>query len=197
MPVKRYLKGEAYLVRYADDFIIMFEHENEAIAVYEALRKRLAVFGLELAEDKTRILPFGRNSGTKDSFDFLGFLHINSKTRFGNYRVGHKISKKKRKMFNANLKKWVKENRNIEFDIFMNKLNRKLIGTNNYYAISGMLMEVRTLYNHAFWVVFKWLNRRSQRKSFTLEKFGLVWTERITPPHIHADIWGGNNVVYI
>ena len=62
--VKKKLQGEAYFVRFADDFIIMFEYEEEAKAVYEFIKKRLAQFGLELAEDKTRILPFGRNSNT-------------------------------------------------------------------------------------------------------------------------------------
>ena len=194
--VKRYLKGEAYLVRFADDFIIMFEREEEAIAVYEALKKRLAKFGLELAEDKTRILPFGRLSRTKDSFDFLGFLHVNSKTRNGKYMVGHLISRKKKKLFKANLKKWVRENRNLEFDIFMAKLNRKLIGTNNYYSISGALQEVRLLYRHTFLVVLKWLNRRSQRKSFTYEKFNAVWDARIKKPYVHVNIWDAGGVVY-
>ncbi len=194
--VKRYLKGEAYLVRFADDFIIMFEREEEAKAVYEALKKRLAKFGLELAEDKTRILPFGRLSRTMDSFDFLGFLHVNSKTRNGNYTVGHFISRKKKKQFKANLKKWVRENRNLEFDIFIAKLNRKLIGTNNYYSISGALQEVRLLYRHTFLVVLKWLNRRSQRKSFTYEKFNAVWDARIKKPYVHVNIWNAGGVVY-
>jgi hypothetical protein len=194
--VKRQLKGEAYLVRYADDFIIMFQYESEAKAVYEALKERLSKFGLELAEDKTRILPFGRNSKTKDTFDFLGFTHVNSKTRNGQYSVGHLISKKKKKQFKANLKKWVKDNRNIDFDVFMAKLNIKLRGTNNYYSVSGAIREVRTLYDHAFWVVYKWMNRRSQRKSFTLGKFSAVWSERIKPPYIHVNIWGRGGVVY-
>lgn len=144
--IKKQLKGEGYLVRYADDFIIMFEYENEAKAAYEALKARLAKFGLKLAEDKTRILPFGRNSKTRDTFDFLGFTHVNSKTRNGQYTVGHLISSKKKKMFKANLKKWVMENRIMEFDVFMSKLNRKLIGTNNYYSVSGAIYEVRALY---------------------------------------------------
>lgn len=75
--MRRQLRGETYLVRYVDDFIIMTEHEEEAKAVYEALKERLAKFGLELAEDKTSILPFGRNSKAKATFDFLGFLHVN------------------------------------------------------------------------------------------------------------------------
>ena len=131
--------GKTYLVRYADDFIIMFENEDEAKAVYEALKERLSKFGLELAEDKTRILPFGRNSKAKATFDFLGFMHVNSKTRNGQYTVGHLVSRKKKKMFKANLKEWVRSNRNMDFDTFLAKLNRKLIGTNNYYSVSGAI----------------------------------------------------------
>lgn len=194
--VKKQLKGEGYLVRYADDFIIMFEYESEAKAVYEALKERLSKFGLELAEDKTRILPFGKNSKSRETFDFLGFTHVNSKTRNGGYSVGHLISSKKKKIFKANLKKWVMENRIIEFEVFMTKLNRKLIGTNNYYSVSGAIKEVRALYNHAFWVTLKWLNRRSQRKSFTVEKFADVWNERIKKPYIHVNIWVRGGVIY-
>ena len=174
----------------------MFEYEDEAKAVYEALKTRLAKFGLELAEDKTRILPFGRNSKTRDTFDFLGFTHVNSKTRNRQYTVGHLISSKKKKLFKANLKKWVMENRIMEFDVFMSKLNRKLIGTNNYYSVSGAIYEVRALYRHAFWVTLKWLNRRSQRKSFTVEKFSEVWAERIKKPYIHVNIWARGGVIY-
>lgn len=194
--VKRQLKGKAYLVRFADDFIIMFQYESEARRVYEALKERLSEFGLELAEDKTRILPFGRNSRTRDTFDFLGFTHVNSKTRNGKYTVGHKISRKKKKIFKANFKKWVKDNRTVDFDIFMAKLDKKLRGTNNYYSVSGAIREVRALYNHAFWVTFKWMNRRSQRRSFTLDKFSAVWNEKIKKPYIHVNIWGYGGVIY-
>lgn len=194
--VKKHLKGEAYLVRYADDFISMFEQEEEANAVYKALKERLAKFGLELAEDKTRILPFGRISKTRDTFDFLGFTHVNAKTRDNQYTVGHLVSKKKKKQFKANLKKWVKENRNTDFNMFMEKLNRKLIGTNNYYSVSGSIREVKALYNHAFWVVYKWMNRRSQRRSFTIGKFDAVWNEKIRKPYIHVNIWAHGGVIY-
>ena len=192
--VKPQSHGEMYLVRYADDFIIMCEYEEEA--VYQALKERLAKFGLETAEDKTKIIPFGRNSKTRDTFDFLGFTHVNGKTRYGSYTVGHKISKKKKKQFKANLKKWVKENRNKDFKLFMSALNRKLIGTNNYYSVSGAIAEVRSLYNHAFWVVLKWMSRRSQRKSFTLDSFDVIWKSWIKQPYIHVNIWGYGDVVY-
>lgn len=195
--VKKVLKGEAYIVRFADDFICMFEYEEEAMAVYEHLKTRLAKFGLELAEDKSRILPFGRNSETTETFDFLGFTHVNGKTRNGKYTVGHKISKKKKKVFKAKLKKWIKENRNSDIKVFMALLNKKLRGTNNYYCISGAYKEVRALYNHAMWVTYKWLNRRSQRKSFTLEKFFPFWNEKISKPRVHVNIWAVGKVIYI
>lgn len=194
--IKKMLKGEAHIVRFADDFICMFEYEEEAKAVYEHLKTRLAKFGLELAEDKSRILPFGRNSVTTDTFDFLGFTHINGKTRNGKYTVGHKISKKKKKIFKAKLKKWIRENRSTDFNKFMATLNRKLMGTNNYYCISGAFNEVRSLYWHAYWVTYKWLNRRSQRKSFVIEKFTKVWNEKIRRPYVHVNIWAVGKVIY-
>ena len=76
----------------------------------------------------------------------------------------------------------MKENRNMEFMTFMSKLNRKLIGTNNYYSVSGSIKEVRGLYSHAFWVVYKWMNRRSQRKSFDIDKYRMMPKSYGVPP---------------
>lgn len=194
--IKKQLYGEAYLVRYADDFLIMFEYEKDARRVYEAIVKRMEKFGLELSQEKTRILPFGRNCVTRETFDFLGFTHFNGKTRKGYYTVGHKISRKKKKQFKSNLKKWVKENRNLQFDEFMKTLNKKITGTMNYYSLNGMMREIRNIWHHAKGVVFKWLNRRSQRKSFKWGMFNEIWQERIVHPHIHVNIWNGTGVTY-
>ena len=188
--IKKELKGEAYLVRFADDFVIMFEHEEEARKVYSKLEERLKVFGLELAKEKSRILPFGRNSKSDETFDFLGFNHFNSKTRRGYYSVGHKVAKKKVKMFKARLKEWLKNNRNVlKFAELMNKLNIKLTGVYRYYGINGTIPYLRALHSHALFTTFKWLNRRSQRKSFTLDKFLRVWNVMIRPPRIYVNIW--------
>ena len=92
--VKPKLRGEAYYVRYADDFLIMFQYEADAESVMNALAERLGKFSLEVAVEKTRILPFGRWKGTKEKFDFLGFTFYNTKTRTGRYRVGVMTSKK-------------------------------------------------------------------------------------------------------
>ena len=105
--VKPKLRGEAYYVRYADDFLILFQYENEARAVMEALKSRLSKFSLEVAEDKTRILPMGRFKGTKEDFDFLGFTFYNTKTRGGKYRLGVRTSKKKLKAKRQAAKAWL------------------------------------------------------------------------------------------
>ena len=86
---KHQFKGEMYMVRYADDFVCMFQYENEARKFYKLLIERLKKFGLEIAEDKTRIMPYGRYKGTKESFDFLGFTHYNATSHWGKYCVLH------------------------------------------------------------------------------------------------------------
>lgn len=78
--IKKSFKGEMYLIRYADDFVVMFQYEEEARRFYKMLIERINKFKLELAEDKTKILPFGRFKGTKEEFNFLGFIFSNGKT---------------------------------------------------------------------------------------------------------------------
>lgn len=72
-----------YLIRYADDFVVMFHYEEDASRFYKLLIERMNKFKLELAEDKTRILPFGRFKETKEEFNFLGFTFSNGKTLNG------------------------------------------------------------------------------------------------------------------
>ena len=188
--VKPELKGKAYMVRFADDFIMMFQYEKKARQVYEKLLQRLAHFNLEVAADKTRILPFGRFKGTKETFDFLGFTHYNSTTRTGKYTIGRKISKKKKKLFKRNLKIWLKNNRVLGTSAFMIKLNIKITGAYRFYGISGMMKELQKLHTHVYWTTFKWLNRRSQRRSYNADEFTKLWKKYINPLRIYRDIWG-------
>ena len=115
---------------------------RQAKQVYNMLIERLAKFGLEMEQDKTRILPFGRYKGTNETFDFLGFMHYNDKTRTGKYTVGHKMSKKKRKLKHKSITKWIKEYRAFKFKEIIELLNKKLIGLYAYYGINGMLQEL-------------------------------------------------------
>ena len=191
--IKPSLNGEAYLVRYADDFIIMFQYENEAKEVYKMLISRLAKFGLEMEQDKTKIIPFGRFKGTKETFDFLGFMHYNGRTKTGKYMVGHKIAKKKRKQKYQNITKWIKEQRNtMKFLEIIKQINRKLVGIYAYYGINGMIDELYKIYNHTLYALRSNMFRRSQRK-LTLKTFNRI-LERIpiAKPKIYKDIWGWN-----
>lgn len=187
--VKPKLKGEAYLIRYADDFIIMFQYENEAQAVYGALKKRLAKFKLELAEDKTRIIPYGRFKGNKASFDFLGFSHHNSKTRTGKYTIQHKISKKKKKAKKQAINKWLKENMHANLVDVIERLNRKLVGMYRYYGINGMYNDLLGIYKYAKYKLYKIMSRRSQKK-IKVNKYKLILTRvPIVKPKIYVQIW--------
>ena len=114
--VKKQLNGFAQLVRYADDFIVCFQYDDEARAFWKALKERLAKFGLTISEEKSRIIKFGRyacqqarKQGKKcATFDFLGFTLYCDKTRNGKFKVGRKTSSKKfrQKMKTMNL--WLK-----------------------------------------------------------------------------------------
>lgn len=190
--IKPKLKGEAYLVRYADDFIIMFQYENEAKQVYQLLIKRLAKFGLEMEQDKTRILPFGRFKGTKETFDFLGFMHYNGTTRNGKYTVGHKMSKKKKKLKQQAITKWIKEHRAVKFIEIIKLLNKKLIGLYAYYGINGMLIELYKIYYHTLYALRSSIFRRSQRK-LSIKTFNKILKRiPIAEPKIYKDIWCWN-----
>ena len=134
--IKPRLKGEAYYVRYADDFLIMFQYENEARKVMQVLIPRLGKFGLEVAEEKTRILPIGRFKGTKEDFDFLGFTFYNTKTRTGKYRVGVRTSKKKLKAKKQAAKAWLKTRLTKPVADTMKTLAAVIRGHCNYYGVS-------------------------------------------------------------
>ena len=191
--VKPRLKGEIYLVRYADDFIIMFQYENEARKVYQALIKRLAKYGLELEEDKTRIIPFGRYKGTKETFNFLGFMHYNGTTKTGKYTVGHKMDKKKKKAKCNNITKWIKERRVYKFKDTIKQLNKKLIGIYSYYGINGMYEELCKIYYHVLYALRTMIFRRSQRKISKEVFYGILTRIPVAKPRIYKDIWCWNN----
>lgn len=190
--IKPNLKGEAYLVRYADDFLIMFQYEDEAKQVYELLTKRLAKFDLEMEQDKTRILPFGRFKGTKETFDFLGFMHYNGTTRTGKYTVGHKMSKKKRKLKHQAITKWIKDHRAYKFMETINLLNKKLAGLYAYYGINGMLSELYKIYYHTLYALRSSIFRRSQRRISTKVFNNILQRVPIVRPKIYKDIWCWN-----
>ena len=175
-------KGEAYLTRYADDFVACFQHKSDAEMFYHSLGSRVEKFDLAIAPEKTRILEFGRFAARDckgrgerkpETFDFLGFTFYCStnreKTKF---RVKVKSSRKK---MTAKLKKcslWIKENRNKLRPIeLIRKLNLSLTGYYNYYAVTD---NMKAMYQFRWNVVkrlYCWLNRRSQKRSYSWKAF--------------------------
>lgn len=187
--VRPYLRGEAYYVRYADDFLILFQYENEAREVLRHIRKRLGNFGLEVAEDKTRIVPIGRFKGTKDEFDFLGFTFFNAKTRHGKYSLKVRTSKKKLKAKRQMVKQWLKTRLTEPVDDTMKTIGAKIRGHCNYYGVSGNYKSIYGFSDYVKRMTFKMLNRRSQRRGMKHAKFLCMWKYYVSPVHITCNIW--------
>ena len=168
---KREFKGEMYMVRYADDFVCLFQYENEAQKFYRMMIERLKKFGLEIAEDKSRIMPFGRYKGTKETFDFLGFTHINGKSHWGKYCVVHRTSKKKLIQKRQNAKKWLREQMHKSIRETIETLNKKLEGHYRYYGIYGNWISLNKFYRYVKWELFRTKRRRDQTCWLTWAKF--------------------------
>ena len=187
--VKPKLRGEAYYVRYADDFLILFQYENEARAVMEALKSRLSKFSLEVAEDKTRILPMGRFKGTKEDFDFLGFTFYNTKTRGGKYRLGVRTSKKKLKAKRQAAKAWLHTRLTKPVAETMKLLAAVIRGHCSYYGINGNFHAIQSFWKYLKYSTYRMLNRRHQKRSMKLDKFLRIWNYYVKEPHLTKDIW--------
>jgi hypothetical protein len=188
--IKPRLHGEAYYVRYADDFLIMFQYENDARAVMSVLPKRLGRFSLEVAEDKTRILPFGRFKGTKEDFDFLGFTFFNTTTRTGKYRVGVRTSKKKLKTKKQAAKAWLRQQLTKPIARTMETLAAVVRGHCNYYGVSGNFKQIQKFWKYLKYETYRMLNRRDQKGKLRYPKFLRIWNFYIEEPKLKVYIWG-------
>lgn len=180
--LKQGLTGYAEEIRYADDFVICVENKEDAETVIIKLRKRLGEFGLRLSEDKTRIIEFGRKAEKPETFDFLGFTHYCDKTRWGGFKVGVRTSRKRFRQKMKAMNGWLKSVRNlVELRAWWKVLKAKLIGHYNYYGISGNYKSIERYYRKTLTLVYKWVNRRSQKASFNYREF-LEYLERYALP---------------
>lgn len=178
--VKSKMKGFTQLIRYADDFVVLFQSGREAGVFSQMLKERLAKFGLKIAQGKSRTIEFGRyvwqraqRQGEKvATFGFLGFTHYCCKTRKGKFKVGRKTEnlRFRQKMKAMNL--WLKGVRNlVKLKDWWELLEQKLIGHYNYYGISGNMVEIAEFYRKTVLLAHKWINRRSQKRSYSWEQF--------------------------
>ena len=185
--VKPRCKGMVYACRYADDFVVLFQYQQEAYWFYGELPKRLGKFDLSLSKEKTQVIRFSRFYA-KDGkrFDFLGFEFRWGLSRRGKAMVKLRTSRKKLRQSLANFTEWCKTHRSDPLRRIFLELNRKLRGYNNHYGIRGNSKSVNEFFYWSMRILFKWINRRSQRRSYNwtgfnalLRDFNVV-TPRIT-----------------
>ena len=171
--VKKWCKGETMMIRYADDFVCCFQYYDEAKTFYRTLAKRLGKFNLELSKDKSRMFKFTRFETEKSNvFSFLGFEYYWSKGRKGKPLVRMRTSTKKFRAALASLQNWIKAERSRlgTRELFV-KLKQKLQGHFNYYGVCNNSRRLWSFYREAMRIMYKWFNRRSQRRSFNWTVF--------------------------
>jgi RNA-directed DNA polymerase len=182
--VKPRLHGQALLVRFADDFVIVFQLETDARRVLDVLSKRFDRYGLRLHPDKTRLLRFVRPSNrepdetqpheTPRSFDFLGFTHYWGKTRRGHWTVKRKTASDRRTRFLRKFNLWCQGNRHTPMALQHAQILRKLRGHYGYYGITGNSRSLGSLHYWVQRIWRKWLSRRSRTSNLTWERFHLL-----------------------
>ncbi len=203
--IKQKNHGECSIVRYADDFVCCFQHKYEAENFLIELKERLAKFGLEIAEEKTKIIEFGRfaeedmkrnGKGKPGSFDFLGFTHSCGKGRNGKFIVIRKTSKKKLKAKMVAVKEWLWKNMHKPIKEIIDKLNTKLIGHYRYYGVNGNSKSMN-YFRHYIIQRLRWtLNRRSQKGKYSWDEFKKRILEKmaIKVPKIYVNIYESGNL---
>lgn len=197
--IKGSAKGYAELIRYADDAVAAFEHKEDAERFMKELEERLNKFGLRVNKEKTRMVEFGRriweqgeaNQKKTDTFDFLGFTHYGTASRRGKFIMGHKTAKNKLAMSIMQAKEWLKKIRNkCRMKEWWPTLAAKLRGHYNYYGISGNMRCLRQVYKRVISLVFKWVNRRSQKKSMNWERYlGYLRLHPLPMPKIYHNLY--------
>lgn len=170
--VKPRMRGRAMLIRYADDFVCAFQYANDAERFYKVLPKRLKKFNLDTAAEKTSLLRFSRfHPSRKRHIVFLGFELYWSKDRQGKARLRRRTARKKLRATLNEYYRWIKLKRHSRLSNWLPSLKRKLTGFRNYFGLPDNSRSVSKLYDHVLHSLFKWLNRRSGRKSYNWSNF--------------------------
>lgn len=197
--VKPQCKGQCDLVVYADDFVVCFQNKEDIIKFDEMIKERMKMFGLNLEPSKTKMIEFGkyanenrmrRNGQKAETFDFLGFTHYCSKSHGGWFRVKRRTSRKKFHLKVKNFKEWLKKSRTVPLKILMKQVNLKLLGHYRYYGITDNIEMLKRYYYEVEKLLYKWLNRRSQRNSYTFDKFKMLLKHYpLVQPKIYVSVY--------
>jgi group II intron reverse transcriptase/maturase len=200
--VKAHTQGFCELVRYADDFVCVVQFERDAIRIEQALHQRFAKYGLELHPEKSRRIRFGRraaeeskrNGHKPDTFDFLGFTHFGSKTRKGGFKVGRKTNRKRFAAKLQELGRWLRQMVHTRIPEWWSVLVAKLRGHYQYYGVSENTRRIRHFAQQATRLVYRWLNQRSQQRSFNWVEFtGYLTRHPLPRPRIVHNFYGASS----
>lgn len=192
------LKGYGGLVVYADDFVACFQYKEEAGEFYKHLKCRMGHFGMTLEESKTRLIEFGRfaeercrRKGRKpETFTFLGFTHYCSHGRNGKFRVKRKTSRKKFTKKCKEVHRLIRDMRTKPLKAIIKKLNEILVGYYHYYGITDNIQSLSNFRYRMTRSLFKWLNRRSQKKSYNWEGFNdMLKVYPLATPKIYVNVY--------
>lgn len=199
--VKRRARGEVYYVRYADDSQVCFQYRDDAQKYYDGLKARLEKFGLEVAEEKTRIVKFGRfaksdlikeNRGRKpDTFSFLGFTFYCSETKSSHkFTVKVKTDAKKLHAKMAKATAWLKSVRHKPIGWIIDNINLSLRGHYQYYGVSDNIKAMSIFRAHIIRMLYKCLRSRGNRRPMTWERFFRILKYKpIINPKIHLRLY--------
>jgi RNA-directed DNA polymerase len=168
-------QGSALLIRFADDFVCAFQHRGDAERLMDQLGPRLGKFGLTVAPDKTRSLRFCRfDLAGSGRFDFLGFEFRWEEGRTGGRFVKRRTSRKKLRLSVATFTAWLKRERHQPIRRIFTTLNSKYRGYWLYYGVRGNSASLQRFFHLTQRILFKWLNRRSDHRSYTWTGFNAL-----------------------
>lgn len=191
--VAKQSQGSVMFRRYADDSIVCFERKDDAEAYLRELPARLAKFGLELADEKSALVKFNRwEAKSSGKFTFLGFDFFWGRSRHNPkyWRVRRVTNAKKFRNGLKALKDWLKKSRSLPLPEIIATLKNKLRGVWNYYGVIGNSERNGRFAWFAQRLVYKWLNRRSQRRSYNMTAFLEAWERwEIPMPRVVEKPW--------
>lgn len=184
--VRKGAEGDVFMMRYADDFVCAFQFAADAMRFEKELRERLGKFGLSVADEKTRTLRFSRHKlEPNEAFAFLGFEFRWIKRRAGMAGVQRRTSPKRLRASVRAFTEWIRESRCTRLSTTMATLRSKLSGYWNYYGVRGNMKMLNRFHRQCRALLFKWLNRRSQKRSCTWAELEAILQKfRIPGPRI-------------
>jgi group II intron reverse transcriptase/maturase len=190
---RRHAHGDMIIVRYGDDFVVGFEHHDDAVRFHTELRERLAKFALELNAEKTRLLEFGRHAadrratrglGRPETFAFLGFTHICGKTRNRRFMLKRITISKRMQAKLREVKKELMRRRHQPIPVQGRWLGSVVRGHLGYYAVPGNTDAVAAFRTQATRHWYRALRRRSQRSRLNWKRMNRLATRWLPPARV-------------